>query len=42
MGELLAPIKDFLALPEEARGGEIAPFCELVAERIGAVEAALM
>ena len=42
VSELVAPIKDFLALPEEARGGELAPFCELMADRIGAVEAALM
>ena len=41
VGELLAPIKDFLALPDEARSGEIAPFCEIIAEKIGAVEAAL-
>ena len=42
VGELVVPIKDFLALPEDARSGEIAPFCEMLAEKIGAVEAALM
>ena len=40
--ELIAPIKDFLALPDEARGRELAPLCELIAERIGAVEAEIM
>ena len=39
--ELIAPIKDFLALPEEARAREIGPFCETLAERIGPVEAAM-
>ena len=42
VGELIAPIKDFLALPDEARGRELAPFCEAMAERIGAVEAEMM
>ena len=42
VAELLAPIKDFLALPDDVRGGEVAPFCDALAERIGAVEAALM
>ena len=39
--ELIAPIKDFLVLPEEARSREIGPFCEALAERIGPVEAAM-
>ena len=39
--ELIAPIKDFLALPEEARSREIGPFCEALAERIGPVEEAM-
>lgn len=36
--ELIAPIKDFLALPMEARIRELAPFCEAMAEKIGALE----
>ena len=39
--ELISAIKDFLALPEEARAEELAPFCELLAEKIGPVEAAV-
>ena len=39
---LIAPIKDFLALPDDVRAGEIAPFCEAIAAKIGDVEAALM
>ena len=39
--ELVAAIKDFLALPEENRAEEIMPFCELLAEKIGPVEEAL-
>ena len=42
VSELIAPIKDFLALSDEARGSELAPFCELMAERIGAVESEMM
>jgi len=38
--ELVSPIKDFLALPEESRSGELGAFCELLAEKIGAVEEA--
>lgn len=40
-GELIAPIKDFLALPEDVRARELTPFCDALVERIGAVEAAL-
>ena len=39
--ELIAPIKDFLALPPEERARELEPFCEDLAQRIGAVEAEL-
>ena len=39
--ELIGPIKDFLALPGEARSRELEPFCEALAEHIGAVEAAM-
>ncbi|MBQ8505832.1 MAG: hypothetical protein IJ466_00115 [Clostridia bacterium] len=39
VSSLLPAIKDFLALPEEARSAEIQPFCDLLAEKIGAVEA---
>ena len=39
--ELIAPIKDFLALPSEERARELEPFCEDLAARIGAVEAEL-
>ena len=39
--ELIAPIKDFLALPREERARELEPFCEDLAARIGAVEAEL-
>ena len=39
--ELIAPIKDFLALPAEERVRELEPFCEDLAARIGAVEAEL-
>ena len=39
--DLIAPIKDFLALPEEERTAEIGPFCELLAERIGEAEEAM-
>ena len=39
--ELIAPIKDFLALPPEERARELEPFCEDLAARIGAVEAEL-
>ena len=42
VGGLVDPIKDFLALPDEARGREVGPFCETIAEKIGAVEAAMM
>ena len=35
---LIAPIKDFLALPDEARAREIGPFCEALAAHIGPVE----
>lgn len=35
---LLSLIKDFLALPEEARTAELKPFCEALSERIGALE----
>ena len=41
VAELIAPIKDFLALPGEVRAQELGPFCEELAARIGAVEAAL-
>ena len=39
--ELIAPIKDFLALPSEERVRELEPFCEDLAARIGAAEAEL-
>ena len=39
--ELIAPIKDFLALPPEERARELEPFCEDLAARIGAAEAEL-
>lgn len=39
--ELIAPIKDFLALPPEERVRELEPFCEDLAARIGAAEAEL-
>ena len=39
--ELIAPIKDFLALPREERARELEPFCEDLAARIGAAEAEL-
>lgn len=42
VAELIAPIKDFLALPEEVRAQEIGPFCEALAAHIGAVEASMM
>ena len=38
---LIAPIKDFLALPEEARQREISPLCDALAERVGEMEAAM-
>ena len=38
---LLSPLKDFLALPEEAKVQEIGPFCENMAAQVGAVEAAM-
>ena len=40
--DLVQRLKDFLALPEEARSREIAPFCEGMAACIGAVEETLM
>lgn len=39
--DLLSPIKDFLALPQEIRQQELSPFCEALSAQIGAVEAAL-
>ena len=39
--ELIAPIKDFMALPPEERVRELEPFCEDLAARIGAAEAEL-
>lgn len=39
--DLLSPIKDFLALPQEIRQRELNPFCEALSAQIGAVEAAL-
>lgn len=39
--ELIAPIKDFLALPPEERARELEPFCEDLAAHIGAAEAEL-
>ncbi len=39
--DLIAPLKDFLALPEEAKAREAGAFCEGIAAQIGAVEAAL-
>lgn len=39
--DLLSPIKDFLALPQEIRQQELNPFCEALSAQIGAVEAAL-
>lgn len=41
VAELIAPIKDFLALPSEERARELEPFCEDLAARIGAAEAEL-
>ena len=40
--ELIAPIKDFLALPDDVRARELEPFCDALAAHIGAVEAALL
>ena len=39
--ELISPIKDFLALPEETRQAELEPFCDMLSVQIGAVEAAM-
>jgi len=39
--DLISPIKDYLALPEEARKAELEPFCEVLSIQIGAVEAAM-
>lgn len=39
--ELIGPIKDFLALPPEARAREVEPFCDALSVHIGAVEAQL-
>ena len=41
IGDLILPLKDFLALPEQRKFQEIGPFCENMAEKIGAVEAAM-
>ena len=41
VNELLAGLKDFLALPPEARRGELDAFCEGISGQIGAVEATL-
>ena len=38
---LIGPIKDFLALPPEARAREVETFCESISAHIGAVEAQL-
>lgn len=39
--DLLTPLKDFLALPEERRQAALSTFCEAISDRIGAVEALL-
>ena len=39
--DLLAPLKDYLAMPDEARRQETDAFCESIAAHIGAVEAAM-
>jgi len=39
--ELIAPIKEFLALPRDVRVQEMEPFCESITAQIGAVEAAM-
>jgi len=41
VARLLPAIKDFLALPEDMRAAELKPFCDLLAEKIGSVEAAV-
>jgi len=41
IGELLLPLKEFLALPEEKKHSEMDTFCENITAQIGAVEAAL-
>ena len=38
-GELIRPIKDFIALPENVRADEMQAFCENMTEKIGEVEA---
>ena len=40
-GELILPIKDFIALPQEARAAETENFCTEMSRRIGEIEALL-
>lgn len=39
--DLISPIKDYLALPEDVRHVELEPFCETISAQIGAVEAVM-
>ena len=41
VAELISPIKDYLALPQEARQAELEPFLDVLSVQIGAVETAM-